>query len=222
LVNNGNPGKWSDATLMSSKDRRAISAGRTPAAAERKFIRSKEIKMYANRLFTLLVVVALASIAALTVQEAVATQVLLFDTPSREAQRKRTLEADLARWNARGEYYENVEAGNIQRSRNADTARWMGQAEFYLPVEESQNLQRSRAADTARWTAMGEQYRDLAGDQVLSRAQSADSARWIAMSEYYQKLTETEAQNLQRGRAADAARWSAMAEYYTEWIETTR
>jgi hypothetical protein len=189
---------------------------------ERKFIRSKEIKMYANRLFTLLVVAALASITALTVQEAVATQVLLFDTPSLEAQRKRTLEADLARWNAMGEYYAKVEAGNIQRSRNADTARWMGQAEFYLTVEENQNLQRSRAADAARWTALGEYYQNVAGDQVLSRAQSADAARWMAMSEYYQKLTETEAQNLQRGRAADAARWSAMAEYYTEWIGTTR
>jgi hypothetical protein len=160
--------------------------------------------MYANRLFTLLVVVALASITALTVQEAVATQVLLLDNPSREAQRKRTLEADLARWTAMGEYYENVETGKIQRSRSADTARWMGQAEFYQNVEESQNLQRRRAADAARWTAMGEYYENVAGDQVLSRAQSADAARWLAMSEYYQKFTETEAQNLQRGRAAES------------------
>jgi hypothetical protein len=160
LVNNGNPGKWSHATLISSNDRRASSAGRIPAPAERKFIRSKEkeIKMYANRFFTLLVAVALVSITALTIQEAVATKAVALAPQLHEAQRQRIRAAEVARWTAMGEYYENLEASKLVRGR---------------------------AADTARWKAMGEYYQNLAGDQVLSRAQSADAARWTAMAEYY-------------------------------------
>ena len=66
--------------------------------------------MYANRFFSLLVVVALASIAALTIQEAVSTKALFFDSQSREVERKRSLDADRARWTAMGEYYMNLEA----------------------------------------------------------------------------------------------------------------
>lgn len=151
--------------------------------------------MYANRFFTLLIVVALASITALTVQEAVATDAVALAPQLHEAQRQRTRAAEVARWTAMGEYYENVEAGKIRRSR---------------------------AAAAARWIAMGEYYQELAGDQVLSRAQSADTARWMAMSEYYRKLAEAQAQSIQRGRTADAARWTAMAEYYTQLLGTTR
>jgi hypothetical protein len=124
-----------------------------------------------------LVVVALVSIAALTIQEAVATRALFFDTPSREAQRERSLYADLARWTAMGEYYENREQAKRQHSREVDTARWMGQAQYYRNLEESQRVQRGR---------------------------TADAARWMAMSEYYQKLTGTEAQSLQRGGAEES------------------
>jgi hypothetical protein len=147
--------------------------------------RSKEIKMYANRFFTLLVVVALASITALTVQEAIATKAVALVPQLREAERQRIRAAEVARWTAMGEYYENVEAAKLTRSRDADTARWMGQAEYHEILEKSQNVQRSRAADTARWMAMSAHYQNMAGDQVLSRAQSADAARWTAIAKYY-------------------------------------
>src|SRR5687767_15015444 len=77
--------------------------------------RSQEIKMYANRFFTLLVGLALVSITALTVQEAVATRAVAFAPELREAQRQRIRAADAARWTAMGEYYENVEAAKLRR-----------------------------------------------------------------------------------------------------------
>ena len=121
--------------------------------------------MYANRFFTLLVVVALASIIALTVQEAIATKAVALAPQLHEAQRQRNRAAETARWTAMGKYFENVEAGKIQRSRNADAARWMAMSEYYLKLTEaeSQNLQRGRTADAARWTAMAEYYTQWIG-----------------------------------------------------------
>lgn len=121
--------------------------------------------MYANRFFTLLIVVALASITVLTVQEAVATNAVALAPELRETQRERIRAADAARWTAMGEYYENVEAGKIQRSRNADAARWMAMSEYYQKLAEvqAQNLERGRDADAARWTAMAEYYTQLIG-----------------------------------------------------------
>ncbi|HJR80945.1 MAG TPA: hypothetical protein VJ821_12790, partial [Anaerolineales bacterium] len=124
--------------------------------------------MYTNRFFTLLVVVSLVSITALTVQEAVAIKAIVLAPQLHEAQRQRIRAAEVARWTAMGEYYENVEAAKLRRGRDADIARWMGQAEYYQNLKGSQNIQRSRAADAARWIAMSEYYQNLAGDHVLS------------------------------------------------------
>jgi hypothetical protein len=116
--------------------------------------------MFKNRFFSLLVAVALAVIAILTAQDAIATSNLASDSLETLGIQKNWT-ADAARWTAMGEYYQNrAEAGNLTLSRTADTARWTAMAEYYqkLAKAEAQNLARARAADAARWTAMGEYY----------------------------------------------------------------
>ena len=119
--------------------------------------------MYPNRLFSLLVILALAMVITLTFQEAVATKSIVFNGQFQAVQRHRGLEAEIARWAAMGEYYENLEEANLLRSRNADSARWTAMNEYYqkLAAAQTQHLQRSRAADAARWTAMAEYYIQL-------------------------------------------------------------
>jgi hypothetical protein len=53
--------------------------------------------MFTNRFFTVLVILALAAVAGLTVQEAIATSSVTSNVE----------EADLTRWEAMGEYYAN-------------------------------------------------------------------------------------------------------------------
>jgi hypothetical protein len=148
-----------------------------------------EIKMYTNRFFSFLVIVALAAVVALTIQEAVATKAVTFVPQVRDTEHQQRIRAaEVARWTAMGQYYENLEAAKLQRSRNADAARWTGQADYYQRFEEAQKIQRGRAADTARWTAMGQYHRGLVAASTLSRAQAADAARWKAMAEYYTQI----------------------------------
>ena len=124
----------------------------------RKFIRWKEIEMYTSRFFTALVILSLAAVIVLTVQEAIATSAVTSD--ARVAQRmKRSQEADMARWQGIAEYYQNLaDVQPMERSRAADTARWQAMAEYYQGLENAQNLARGRAADAARWTARAEYY----------------------------------------------------------------
>jgi hypothetical protein len=61
---------------------------------KRKFNRSKEIEMFTNRFFTVLVILTLAAVVGLTVREAIATSAIASN-------------ADAARWEAMGKYYEN-------------------------------------------------------------------------------------------------------------------
>jgi hypothetical protein len=122
----------------------------------RKFIRSKEIKMLTNRFFTVLVIVALAVVGLLTIQETIATSAVT----SNDMERSR--EADTARWQATTEYYQDqADVQSLERSRTADTARWEAMAEYYQSVEEAQNLQRGRAVDAARWTAIAKYYMQI-------------------------------------------------------------
>lgn len=115
--------------------------------------------MFTNRFFTVLVILALAAVSVLTVREAIATSAVTSNTE--EALRiERSRNADAARWEAMGKYYENQ--AQRQRSRSADTARWEAIAEYYQSLEEAQNLQRGRAADAARLTAMAEYYLQIA------------------------------------------------------------
>lgn len=109
--------------------------------------------MSANRFLNLLVLMALALVATLTVREAVATSAVLSDTE--KAQRAQV--ADAARWTAMGEYYANV--SEVQsRGQAADAARWTAMSEYYKNLAKSQNLDRGRAADAARWTAVADYY----------------------------------------------------------------
>ncbi len=89
--------------------------------------------MHVNRFISLLVAVALAVVAILTAQNAVATSNVASDSLE-TLQMQRNWTADAARWTAMGEYYQK------------------------LAKAEAQNLARARAADAARWTAMGEYY----------------------------------------------------------------
>ena len=135
-----------------------------------------EIKMYTNRFFSFLVIVAFAAVVALTIQEAVATKAVTFAPQLRDTEHQRIRAAEVARWTAMGQYYENLEAAKLQRSRNADAARWTGQADYYQRFEEAVKAQRGRAADTARWTAMGQYHQGLVASSTLSRAHAADAA----------------------------------------------
>ena len=87
--------------------------------------------MFTNRIFTVLVSLALAAFIVLTVREALATSAVASNAE---------------------------EALGIERSRSADTARWEAIAEYYQSVEEAHSLQRGRAADAARWTDLAEYY----------------------------------------------------------------
>ena len=115
--------------------------------------------MLTDRFFMLLVVIALVSIAALTLQEAAAPTTIISDVS--EAQRmQQSRAADVVRWTAMGEYYQHLDAArSLTRSRAADTARWMAVSEYYQQFVDAQTLQRGRAADAVRWTAMAEYYR---------------------------------------------------------------
>jgi len=131
----------------------------------RKFIRSEENNMFTNRLSILLVLAALISIAALTVQEAVATSAIPSGLEVEQMVQSRT--ADAARWTAMGEYYQSraeAESLHLVRARAADAARWGAMAAYYQELETSQkqNLARGRAADAARWTAMAAYYELIA------------------------------------------------------------
>jgi hypothetical protein len=84
--------------------------------------------MYANRFFTLAVIMSLVVVIALTVRETVATSAIALDPGAEAAQR-------------------------LQRSRAADAARWTAMGEFYEKLNGSQSIARSRTADIARWTA---------------------------------------------------------------------
>src|SRR5688500_12906521 len=112
--------------------------------------------MYNNRFFSLLVAVALAVVAILTAEDAIATPHVAADS-LQTLRMQKNWTADAARWAAMGEYYQNrAEAENLTRSHTADAARWEAMGCYYqkLGGGASLNLRRSRAADAARWTAM--------------------------------------------------------------------
>jgi uncharacterized membrane protein YqiK len=116
--------------------------------------------MFKNRFFSLLVAVALAVIAILTAQDAIATSNVASDQLETLGMQKNWM-ADAARWTAMGEYYQNrAEAGNLAHSLTADAVRWTAMAEYFQKraQAEAQNLARGQAADSARWTAMADYY----------------------------------------------------------------
>jgi ABC-type multidrug transport system fused ATPase/permease subunit len=116
--------------------------------------RPKEIDMYTNRFFSIVLILTLVAVVAFTVREAMATDLL-----SQEAQRiQRSRNAETARWVATGQYYQQLEEVHRQRSRAADAARWAALGEYYENLEVVESLQRGRDADAARWTAMAEYY----------------------------------------------------------------
>jgi hypothetical protein len=149
----------------------------------------KEIKMFTNRFFSLPMIVVLVVVFALIIQDTVATRAIAIDTQAHETQRLRSLEADVARWTAMGEYYQNlkVEEAALQRGRAADAVRWTAVAGSYQDLHETQQLQRSRAADVARWTALAQYYRNQE-EQKLPRGRAAYALRWTAMAQYYDQM----------------------------------
>jgi hypothetical protein len=152
--------------------------------------------MSTNRIYGLLVAVALAVVAILTGQDAIATSNVASDT---------------------------LETLRMQKNWTADAARWMAMGEFHQNRAEAENLTRSRTADAARWEAMGRYYRQFGGGASLNllRSRAADTARWTALAEYDQYLAKAEEQNLARARAADAARWTALGQYFAQIGATT-
>ena len=117
--------------------------------------------MITSRLSIVLVLVALISIAALTVQEAVATSMLNSNGNVQRMEQSRA--ADAARWTAMGEYYQSrveAESRHLERARSADAARWAAMAVHYQALDKSR--ERGRAADAARWTAMAAYYELIA------------------------------------------------------------
>lgn len=176
--------------------------------------------MFKNRLFYVLLAVAVFAVVGLTFREAFATA--------------EVLKGDAARWIAMGEYYteNSVEAEHIERGRTADAARWAAQVEFFAAKQamETQNLLRGRAAEAARWAALGnlslgKQETRLGsggktatvGSQVndVGRSLAAETARWSAMGKFYAARQAQEAQVLQRARDAYAARWAAIGAFWT-------
>ena len=73
--------------------------------------------MFTNRFFTVLVILALAAVAGLTVREAIATSSVTSNVE----------EADTARWEAMGEYYANQAAAQRMDSATRSYIAW-GQA----------------------------------------------------------------------------------------------
>ena len=113
--------------------------------------------MSKNRLFSLLVVIGLVAVAALTAREAYATSLVV--QQAKEAQGiQRGHDAEAARWAALAKHYAKGVQG-IHRSRDPEAARWAAQAEYY--AKEVQGIQRSRDAEAARWAALAEYSKKL-------------------------------------------------------------
>ena len=104
----------------------------------------------------------------------------------------------------------SVSAGREARADGADVARWEAQGEYYSklqPAAASFDPQRSREADAARWAALGEAYTRLDD----KRGSAADVARWEAMGEYYTSLSSTEAAKQAHNDLIAAARYTGLA-----------
>ena len=128
--------------------------------------------MFKNRFLIVLGVLSLLLVA----------MVISFPLSNTPTSAERGRAADATRWTAMGEYYEQLEASQLQRSRAADTARWEAMGEYYL---NHSRRERSLAADTARWMAMAESYQSVEEAQNPQRGRAADAARWTAMADYY-------------------------------------
>jgi hypothetical protein len=131
--------------------------------------------MNTNRLFSLLIVVGLVVVAALTVREAIATS--LVTQQAKEAQGiQRGREAETARWAAQAEYYAQAahkakEAQSIQRARQAEAARWAGQAEYYARLapqgaENQSHLNLIQLIGAARYTGEALLEFELTGNRA--------------------------------------------------------
>jgi hypothetical protein len=134
----------------------------------------QEVEMNTNRLISLLIVIGLAAVAALTVREAVATS--LVTQWARETQGiQRGHAAEAARWAAQAEYYAKIarqakEAEGIQRGHEAEAARWNAQAEYYArlapPGSDSQShLNLLNLIGAARYTGVALQEFERTGNR---------------------------------------------------------
>src|SRR5512136_1321597 len=114
----------------------ALMAVKYGAAAENsnEILHPKEGDMSTSRLFGLLVALALAVVAVMTVRAAVATSNLV---------NSGTIDAAAARWQGLGEFYvrQAQETARIQRAQAADTARWVAMAKAYKPSSNVQSAQ---------------------------------------------------------------------------------
>jgi hypothetical protein len=186
LARNGKFGNRSNAIVKASQDRCA-KTGTT-------LHQPKEVEMFTNRMFRLMIVLALGLVFALTIQEAIATSTVA--KQGKESQlSERSLAADTARWMALGQIEakkQAIEALDRQRGIEADSARWAALAEMEAKnlALEALNSQRALAADAARWMAQAEfEANKLASEpQINQRALDASTARWVAVSEYYLNL----------------------------------
>jgi hypothetical protein len=119
-----------------------------------------EIEMFKNRFSIVLVIVALAVVGALIVEETIATAAV---TSNQQV-------ADAARWQAMGEYYQKqAEVQSLERSRAAQAARWPSLIDYYQrhpelrlaagnSAEEPLPIERSRTAQAARWPSLIDYY----------------------------------------------------------------
>ena len=162
--------------------------------------------MNRKRVISLFVFATLLVIALIVVNYASATANL-----STKVSLDRANQADVARWQAMGEYYSKQPASisnfDLKLIRDADAARWQALGEAYLHINSQ-----ARQADVARWQAMGEYFSKQSAfvtnfDPKLSR--DTNAARWQALGEAYLQINS-------QARQADVARWQALGEYYTK------
>ena len=102
--------------------------------------------MFTNRFFTALIVVALAAVVGLTIREAVFTSAV--GSGLEEIQRlKQNQAADLARWEAMGEYY--ARQAQAQRLKEAQPYIMDSATRSYIAWGKALEAKRNAALDSA-------------------------------------------------------------------------
>ena len=102
--------------------------------------------MFTNRFFTVLVILALAAVAGLTVREAIATSSVTSNVE----------EADTARWEAMGEYYANQAAESHQSLREAQPYIMDSATRSYIAWGQAMQVRNAMDSGTRSYIALGE------------------------------------------------------------------
>jgi hypothetical protein len=113
----------------------------------------KEIEMFTNRLFTTLIMVALAAVVGLTVRQVVFTSAA--GSRLEEAQRlKQNQDADTVRWEAMGEYY--ARQAQAQRLKEAQPYIMDSATRSYIAWGQAMQVRNTIDSGTRSYIAWGE------------------------------------------------------------------